>query len=339
MTGRAGRLVVPRFGGPEVLRWDPLGRPTPGPGQVLIRMLAAGLARADLLARAGRYPGGPRPPYVPGWELVGVVDEVGPDAGELTPGQRVAGLPLTGAQADWIVLPAAESVPIPRRLDPVRAAAVPLNYLTAQRLLRRSGVGAGATILVHGAAGGVGTALLDLARAGGIRALGSASSGKYAIVDRYAATPLDRRSNDLAAAVDRLSPGGVDAAFVAHGGAEPARVRAATRRGGVMISFGFETAAGDPVPILVRAAVQQARLRAWATLPGPRVLTHRTSRTVRDDPPGADLRRLFDLLAAGAIDPLIDTALPLTDASAAHRRLESGTASGKIILLGSGLPS
>lgn len=328
------RVIVSRFGGPEVLRLDAADPPAPGPGQARIRMLATGLARADLLARAGRYPGGPRPPYVPGWDLIGVVDEVGPGSGELRRGQRVAALPLTGAHADWIVLPVRDLVPVPSRVDPVRAAAVPLNYLTAHRLLLRSGVDSGATILVHGASGGVGTALLDLARQQGIRALGSASPGKHGIVERFGGIPLDRHA-DLAATVDRIRPGGVDAAFVAHGGREPTRVRAAARTDGSLISYGFETAVG-PVPFLAGVAAQQLLLRVWAALPGPRVVTHRTSRTVRSDPPEADLRHLFDLLDAGVIDPLINTVLPLADAAAAHRRLESGTVSGKIVLLGSG---
>lgn len=327
------RVVAPRFGGPEVLRLDELDPPTPGSGEVRLRVLAAGLAYADVLARSGRYPGGPQPPYVPGWDLVGVVEETGPGIETIGPGQRVAALPLQGTHASQVRVPALDLARVPDRLDPAQVACLPLNYLTAHRMLRRANVPADGAILVHGASGGVGTALLDLARQSGVRAVGTASPTKADIVERFGAVPLDRRASDLGRAVRQIVPGGVNASFVGHGGREPARARAATRSDGCLISYGFVTTITDTA-VAARAVVQRLRLLGWTILPGPAAIAHRTSHSVRHDPPRRDLQRLVDLLAVGAIDPLVGAQLPLTAASDAHRLMESGTVAGKIVLTG-----
>lgn len=331
--GVARRLVVESFGGPEVLRVTRAPVPEPGPGEVRVRMLAAGLARADLLQRAGAYPGGPRPPFVPGWDVVGRVEAVGESVGSDLVGATVAALVLAGGHATHVVARADRLVRLPQGVDPVEAACLPVDHVTAAQLLALAQVPAGGVVLVHGASGGVGTALLALARRAGLRAVGTASPTGHEVVASLGAVPLDRRRAGLADAVRAAAGGKVDAAFVAAGGVEVRRAGDAVRRGGRLVSYGF---APDPVAPR-RALVRQAgTLLAWAADPRrPAVRVYRLSCSARRDPVRLreDLTGLVDLLAAGEIQPCVAARVPLAEAARAHAVLEERGAQGKVVLV------
>ena len=177
------RIVITRHGGPEVLAIVDGAEPTPKAGEVRIRMTAAGVAYGDVLMRYGATPGTPKPPLTPGYDLVGRIDALGADVVGRTVGERVGALVMIGAYAESVVVPTDSLLPIPASVDTLDAAATILNYTTAYQLLHRAAkVTRGQTILVHSAAGGVGTALLQLAKLAGIKAFGTASAGKLGLV-------------------------------------------------------------------------------------------------------------------------------------------------------------
>src|SRR5947207_6034950 len=157
------RIIVTHYGGPDALGVVEEECPEPKDGEVRVRVLAAGVSLPDIMARQGIHPETPRVPFTPGWDLVGVVDRLGDGVSGIEPGQRVAALPIHGAYAEFVCLPQRELVPVPSGLDAAEAVSVILNGITAYQMLHRSAkVSKGQRVLIHGAAGGVGSALLQL---------------------------------------------------------------------------------------------------------------------------------------------------------------------------------
>ena len=165
------RVVVDHFGGPEVLRVVEEDDPRPGPGEVRVRVLAAGVSFTDAQLRAGTYiPGGPKPPFTPGYELVGVVEELGPGCSRLREGDRIGALTVWGADAERVCVPEAGAVEVPEDLDPAEVVSLLFPYMTAYQVLHRTAMAKrGETVLVHGAAGRVGIAELELGALAGLR--------------------------------------------------------------------------------------------------------------------------------------------------------------------------
>src|SRR6202048_4067112 len=220
-------IRISRFGGPEVLEMtEEPTIPDPSPGEVRIKVLAAGTGFTDTIIRRGRYPDFKGPlPFTPGYDLVGIVEKAGPGVTVPLEGQLVADLCVTGGYTQYAIRPARFLVPVPDGVDPAEAVCIPLAYLTAfQMLTRYRQLSPGATILAIGASGTVGTALLDLARHFGLNAIGTCSAANMPVVERFGATAIDYRAGDFVTTVRRLTAGrqggaGVDAAFDAIGGA------------------------------------------------------------------------------------------------------------------------
>jgi NADPH:quinone reductase-like Zn-dependent oxidoreductase len=220
-------LRISRFGGPEVLQMtEEATIPDPGAGEVRIKVLAAGTGFTDTMIRRGRYPDFKGPlPFTPGYEIVGVVEKMGPGVTAPTAGERVADRCVVGGYAQYAIRPARFLVPVPEGIDPAEAVCIPLAYLTAfQMLTRCRNLPLGATVLVIGASGTVGTALLDLARHLGLKAIGTCSAANLPVVERFGAAAIDYHAGDFVASVRRLSAGrsggpGVDIALDAIGGA------------------------------------------------------------------------------------------------------------------------
>ena len=206
-------VVVRHTGGPEVLQIAEDELPAPIGGQVLVKILAADVGFSDVNIRRGRYPGGPRPPFTPGYAIVGVVERLGPDTSGPEAGQAVAALTFYGGYSQDIILPAQELYPVPAGVDPGEAVTLVLNYVAAYQMLHRvAHVAEGQRILVHGAAGGMGTAFLELGHLAGLAVYGTASKPKHALVQRLGATPIDYRAEDFVERIAALTGGaGVDA--------------------------------------------------------------------------------------------------------------------------------
>src|SRR5271155_3334583 len=338
-------LRISRFGGPEVLQVvEEPSIPEPGPGEVRIKVLAAGTGFTDTMIRRGRYPDFRGPlPFTPGYEIVGVVEKVG--AGVVAPlvGEMVADLCVVGGYAQYAIRPSRFLVSVPDGIDPAEAVCIPLAYLTAYQMLTRCrNLPSGATILIIGASGTVGTALLDLARHLGLKAIGTCSAANLSVVERFGAAEIDYRAGDFVASVRRLAADrqggpGVDIAFDAIGGAHFGRSFACLAPGGLLVGYGSQTMAVGREG-LASAGLGLARLKLWGALSflfgGRHALFYSitTRRSTQPEEFKADMATLFELLRNGAIHPVVVDRLPLAAAREVHTRIDSGGLGGKIVL-------
>jgi NADPH:quinone reductase-like Zn-dependent oxidoreductase len=326
-------VMLTRRGGPEVLQVVELPLQEPGPGEVRVRVRATGVGATDLTMLDGSYPFAPRIPFVPGYEVAGVVDAVGAGVTGFAHGQRVAALTVWGGYAEYVVRGAEHFLPIPDAVSDPEAAAVVLNYVTAWQMIHRTarlGEAPGeGTALVTGAAGGVGTAALQILRLAGVRTLGAASTAKHATVRALGATPIDYRAGRLDRLVRALVPDGVDFAFDGVGGANVGPCIGALRRGGTLVGYGFVGTRGRLSTLLTVASVFLAtRLRGRrGAFYGITLLYRRDPRPFREDLP-----KIFALLAEKKIAPLIARRFPLLEARAAVELLAKGGVEGKIVL-------
>ncbi len=329
------RVVVSRHGGPEVLQTLVETAPEPKTGEVRVQVLCAGVSAYDLMFRSsGILPGTPSVPFTLGEDVVGLVDVCGSDVSGLSPGQLVAGstisLGVGGGYAEYICLPATELVPVPDGVDPTQAVCLVINYLTAYAAMHRSAkVQPGERVLVHGAAGGVGSALLEIGGLAELEMYGTASTGNLALVSELGATPIDYRREDFVLRIRELTGEGVDVVFDPIGGARQLRrSMAALRKGGRLVWFGVAAAKEKGLRVIPTTLLMRGLL---ALVPGKTLLT-----TDLGEDKGwyrATLAKLLDLLAAGEIDPRIEDRVPLAEAARAHARLEAGGHRGKVVLV------
>jgi NADPH:quinone reductase-like Zn-dependent oxidoreductase len=335
-------IRIAQFGGPEVLELaEQQTIPDPGPGEVRIKVLAAGTGFTDSFIRRGRYPDFKGPlPFTPGYDLVGVVEKTGPGVTAPREGQLVADLCVVGGYAQYAIRPARFLVPVPDGVDISEAVCIPLAYLTAfQMLTRHRHLPPGATILVIGASGTVGTALLDVARHLGIKAIGTCSAANIAAVERFGAATIDYRAGDFVPSVRGLTGGiGVDTAFDAIGGAHFERSFACLAPGGLLVGYGSQAMAVGREGLLA-AGLGLARLKVWNALSflfgGRHAVWYSITdrRVTHPEEFKADMARLFELLLCGTIHPVVIDRLPLAAASDVHSRIDAGGLGGKIVLL------
>jgi len=322
-------VVITRFGGPEVLELREVPAPAPGHGEVRVRVRATAVNRADLLQRMGAYPAPPdSPPDIPGLELAGEIDAVGDGATGWSVGDRVMGLLGGGAYAEAAVLPARAVAPIPDGMSFTDAAAIPEAFITAwDALVVQGRLAAGETALVQAAGSGVGLAALQIARAVGARAVGTA------------------RTRDK---LDRARPFGLDEGVLVEGdgGFADAVVRASGGRGAdvVLELVGGRYLAEDLACVAVRGRILLVGLLAGAAVDLPLGLVLRkrvqiTGTTLRARPVEEKLaavqglaRHLVPLFARGALRPVVDRVLPLAEAGAAHAYVASNASFGKVVL-------
>src|SRR5215475_10416360 len=354
------RVVVDHFGGPEVLKVMEDDDPRPGPGEVRVRVQAAGVSFTDAQLRAGTYLGVPPPPFTPGYELVGVVDKLGPGCSRLREGDRVAALTVWGAYAERVCVPEGNAVKVEDDLDPAEVVSLVLPYMTAYQVLHRLAMAkSGETVLVHGAAGRVGTAVLELGGLAGLQLYGTASAGDRAAVQRLGAVAIDYRNEDFLARVRELTGKGVDVVLDGLGGALSLRSFRALRPGGRLIVFGHYATLSHGRKSWrgwMEWYAATGSVAAWGLLsPRRRVFAYRIQK-LRDRhqwlpvagggralPVGGgprnpdwfreDFNVLLELLRADKIHPVVAECLPLTDARRAHELLEQSASVGKLVLV------
>jgi NADPH:quinone reductase-like Zn-dependent oxidoreductase len=329
-----GRIVVTALGGPEVMKYIEDDLPEPGPTEVRVRVLAAGVAYADVLMRRGLYPKGPKPPFTPGYDLVGEIDELGKDVTQFAVGQRVGALMMCGAYSRFAIVPAQFLVPVPDSLDPSEAVCLIVNYVTAYQMLHRvANLSGGQRLLIHGAAGGVGTALLQLGALHGIKMFGTASKSKQDTISSAGAVAIDYRAVDFSKRVREISPEGVDAVFDPVGGMNWWRSYRSLRRGGILICYGVSAMSQHGK---IAGAESFALLGVLKLIPDGRRCVWYNVTTLRSQHPDwfrADLKILLDLLAQRKIQPVVASRLPLREAAQANELLEHAKFTGKIVLL------
>ncbi len=340
------RILVTHYGGPDALQVLEEECPEPKTGEVRVRVLAAGVSLPDLMMREGVHPETPALPFTPGWDLVGVVDRLGDGVSAPEPGQVVASLPISGAYAEFVCLPQRELVPVPSGLDAAEAVSLVLNYVTAYQMLHRSAKARrGQRVLIHGAAGGVGTALLQLGRLAGLEMYGTCSPRGAPVVSGLGGIPIDYRQLDFVTEIRRLTGEGVDAVFDGIGGAHIWRSRKALRPGGRVVAYGLTSSLREGRLASGRSGRRQ-RFRdirifglyiagGWL-LPGrKRVIPYSIQWLKRMKPAQfrQDLVALFDLLQQQKIKPLVAQRFPLAEARQAHELLGKGGVTGKIVLV------
>jgi NADPH:quinone reductase-like Zn-dependent oxidoreductase len=329
-----GSVVITAIGGPEVLQWVESDAPLAGPGQVRVRNIAAGVAYADLLMRRGLYPDTPPLPFAPGYDIVGEIDALGDGVENCVVGQRVAALTMIGGYSRYTIVPATHLVPVPPNLDSAEAVSLVLNYATAYQMLHRvARAQKGQRILIHSAAGGVGTAALQLGKIVGLEMYGTASKAKHALVKSLGAIPIDYRTENFRERIRQLAPEGVDIVFDPIGGRNCWASYACLRRGGTLVCYGASAAVSKGKS---EAGLGFALLALMKILPDGRHAGWYHIKTLRDARPEQfreDLSKLFDLLAARQIQPVIAGRIPLREAARANQLLESSQVQGKLVLL------
>jgi NADPH:quinone reductase-like Zn-dependent oxidoreductase len=343
---RYSRIIITHYGGPDALRLVEEECPEPKDGEVRVRVLAAGVSLPDVMMREGIHPETPTLPFTPGWDLVGVVDRLGAGVSGIEPGQIVAALPISGAYAEFVCLPQGELVPVPFGLDAAEAVSLVLNYVTAYQMLHRSAkVRPGQRVLIHGAAGGVGSALLQLGRLSGLEMYGTCSSQGASAVSDLGGIPIDYQHQDFVEEIHRLTSEGVDVVFDSIGGTHIWRSRKAVRPGGRVVAYGLTGSLRDGRLASGRPG-RRHRFREIAIfgvyiaggwlLPGrKRVVLYSIQWLKRLRPAWfrQDLIALFDLLQQKKIKPLIAQRLPLAEARHAQELLGKGGVTGKLVLV------
>jgi NADPH:quinone reductase-like Zn-dependent oxidoreductase len=335
------RVVVTHHGGPDVLQMMEEDIPEPGVGEVRVQVLAAGVSAFDLIYRRWRrLPGSPPVPFTLGEDVVGFVDKAGPTVTSLEPGQMVAGgtwvAGVGGGYSEFICLPETELVPVPSGVDAAEAVCLVVNYLTAHLHLHSYGqVRRGERVLVHGAAGGVGTALLQLGELAGLEMFGTASERQQQVVSALGAAPIDYRAENFVERIQDLTGDGVDVVIDPVGGATQLwRSYRTLRPGGRLVWLG--SAAIDQqglrvAPLSMAMVLMLKLIPDRRRAPGCPTLDKFAKRH-----PGwyrSTLSELLELLAEGKIKPVVAERIPLADAVAAHVLLERGGHTGKIVLV------
>jgi NADPH:quinone reductase-like Zn-dependent oxidoreductase len=333
-------VVVSRYGGPERLTVADWPEREPGSGELRVRVRAAGVNFADVLARKGLYLGAPRPPFVPGFELAGEVEAVGPEVADMR-GRRVLALVPFGAQAEQVVVRADYVFSIPEEMPFEEAAALPVNYLTAYyALVEMAALREGESVLVHMAAGGVGLAALQIARTvPGVELFGTASPSKHELLRQYGCHPIDYRSRDYEQEVRQLTRArGVHVILDPLGGRDTAKNYRLLRPTGRLILYGVTRLSRGPRRNVLAALWEYLRMprfhplrlmwenRAVIGLHLGRLWSERER-----------LRRAMETLLVwyreGRIRPVLDRVYPFSEAASAHRRIEARENVGKIVLV------
>ncbi|PID78722.1 alcohol dehydrogenase [bacterium DOLJORAL78_65_58] len=337
------QIVITGKGGTEKLRIQEAPLPDPTGRQVRVRVEAAGVNFADVMMRLGLYPDAPKPPAVPGYEVAGTVDAVGPEGDESLVGRPVLAMCDFGGYSEAVCLPPELVHPRPAGMDAVTGAALPVNFLTAWQMVRvMAPVAAGDRVLVHGAAGGVGQAVVQLGKLAGAELLGSASPSKHALLREQGLSHVfDSRQRDFAAAVKEATGGlGVDVALEPRNGPWIMESYASLAKCGRLVLFGFSHAA---------VGKGSGVFSALRTLAGVPWLKLNPIRLMNDNKSvaGVNLGRMWDmagrthhwvealleLAGSGKIAPRIDTVLPFARVGEAHSRLEERRNVGKVVLV------
>jgi NADPH:quinone reductase-like Zn-dependent oxidoreductase len=325
-------VQVRRFGDPDGLDVVDAPLPTAGPGEVRVRVLASSVEYTDVTIRRHLYPWVlRRPPFTMGYDVVGEIDQLGEGVSGLQLGDRVADMTVLESNAAYRTLRADRVTRVPAGVDAAEAATLILSWTTAYQLLHRSArVQRGQRVLVQGAAGAVGQALLVLGRMAGLELWGTSRGAHSALIRELGGTPIDSRREDLA----RVLPGGFDVVFDGIGEDGYRRSFAALKRGGLLCAYGY-TAGVQAERRMLTMLMWLARLYLWRLAPGGKRARGYSINVMRVQHPAwfrEDLERLFGMLASRAIRPRVAERISFDEVAEAHRRLEAGGLEGKLVL-------
>jgi NADPH:quinone reductase-like Zn-dependent oxidoreductase len=323
-------VVATKRGGPDVLQIVENELREPAAGEARIKVLAASVGRTDVNYRYGLSPFSPKVPFVPGYEIVGVVEAIGKDVSKAAVGDRMAALTGHGGYTEVIYLGQEHLVRVPAFLDPAEVATLVLNYVSAWQMLHRAAkVKPGDKVLMMGGSGGVGTALLQLGKLAGLKMYATASPAKHALLTGLGADPIDYHSQDFVEVLRKAEAGGLDFVFDGIGGAESQRGLEVLRNGGKLVAYAPPTGLG----MLLKGAFKLVFANMQSN--GKKVESYGISALYERDkkPFRQDLALIFKLLEESKIKPIITARFPILEAAKANALLESGTVAGNIVLL------
>jgi len=305
---------------------------------VRVKVLAAGVSFADILMREGIHPESwnlGRAPFTPGWDIVGVVEKLGDKVSKWQTGQMVTALPIVGGYSEYIFLPSDELIPVPQGLDPAEAVSLVLNYTTAYQMLHRCAhIKEGERILMYGATGGVGTALLELGTLVNLKMYGTASHSKHNIISGLGGIPIDYKSVDLVQEINKVTSNdnddgerGADAVFHGIRGISLKSSYDLLRSGGRLVAYGpfSPTDIGDWMMMFTLNLVPDNRTFLLYSI--------QTLKRIKPDWFYEDLTLLLNLLEQKKIKPIVAARMPLNQAAQAHELLAGGSVQGKIVLI------
>jgi NADPH:quinone reductase-like Zn-dependent oxidoreductase len=323
-------VIVTEKGSPEVLKIVENDLRAPLAGEARIRILATCVGRTDIGYRYGNLAFAPKIPFVPGYEVIGVVDAIGQNVTKVAVGDRCAALIGHGGYTEYINLGEEHLVHVPRALDPAEAATLVLNYTTAYQMLHRCAkVKSGDKVLIVGASGGVGTALLQLGKLANLTMYGIASGSGHGVLTELGAIPIDYNTQDFVDVLHRAEPNGLDFVFDGIGGDYVKRGLSVLRGGGKLVEYAPAAGAFALLSGLARLALLNLRRTGKSVeVYGISALYRRDKRPFMDD-----LSVLFKLLGEGRLEPIISERFPILEAAKANQRLESGKVIGNIVLL------
>jgi len=323
-------VVATKRGGPEVLQVLENDLRPPAANEARIKVLAAGVGRTDINYRYGLSPFAPKVPFVPGYEMMGIVDAIGDRVTKVAVGDRVAALIGHGGYSEMIYLGQEHLAPVPPSLDPAEVVTIILNYVSAYQMLHRvAKVKAGDKVLVNGASGGMGTALLELGKIAGLKMYGTASQNKHDILKEFGATPIDYRNQDFVEVIRQAEPNGLDFVFEGIGGEQDDRALSILRSGGKLVSYAAPAGLFSMVKDLFkRMKVNYLSKGKTSEFYGITALYLWDKKPFMEDLP-----KLFKLLEEGKIKPVIAARFPLLEARKANEMLERGQVTGNLVLL------
>ena len=323
-------VVVTQRGGPEVLQIVENDLHSPSANEARIRVLATGVGRTDVNYRYGLSPFAPKVPFVPGYEIMGIVDAIGNGVTRVSAGDRVAALIGHGGYSEVIYLGQEHLVRVPESLDPADVVVLVLNYASAYQMLHRvAKVKTGDQVFINGASGGVGTALLELGKLAGLKMYATASKNKHSILTEFGAVPIDYHGRDFVEVILQAEPNGLDFAFEGMGGENSDRALRVLRRNGKLVSYaapvGLSSIVKDMFKLIFINLLPNGKRAEFYGI---------TALYLRDKRPFMeDLPKLFIMLQEEKIKPVIAAKLPLLEARKANEMLESGQVIGNLVLL------
>jgi NADPH:quinone reductase-like Zn-dependent oxidoreductase len=320
-------VFVTQRGGLEALQIVENDLRSPVEGEARIRILATAVCQDDVAIRRGNRPFLKKPPFVPGYSFIGIVDAIGGGVKDVKVGDRVAALTQYGSHAEFIYWEASELAHVPESIDPAEAVTLILNYLVAYQILHRVvKVKAGDKVLIIGASGGVGTAFLQLGKLAGLKMYGLASPGKHHILAEYGAKPIDYHTQDFVEVIRKAEPDGIDYVFNGMGEETFERSLAVLRRGGILVHYGAPQSLAHFVLLVVK-------LILYNLLPNGKSIEGYGTHRLGVDLFKQDWAALFKLLGEGKIKPILAGKYPVLEAVKAYGLLESGQVTGNLVLL------
>ena len=327
-------IIVTRRGGPEVLEIVEQNLRLPAAREVRIKVLAVPVCAPDITARYGKSPFVPKPPYTPGYAFIGTVDAIGKGVTQIAIGERVAALTAYNSYSEYVYWKADQLIPVPPAIDPGEAAPIILNYLVAYHVIHRWAQSkAGDKVLIIGASGGIGTAILQLGKLAQLTMYGVASKSKHHLLVEYGATPIDYHEQDFVQILHQVEPEGLDAVFDGMAGYSFKRGYSVLRRGGVLVGYGNPESYSGTLQVLLRVVL-------YNLIPNGKSAKYYSTGAMRLNRRIylEDWAILFRLMEEGKIKPIIAAKFPILQASEANKLLETGQVIGNVVLIAPDLP-